>query len=78
MICDNIYKFFVIQIFFYCHKLIIYYIIIKQNCFEKKMAQCKDCKFYKTIDETKGNCFGHEVPATLDSGNCPTNSFQPR
>ncbi len=42
------------------------------------MAQCKDCKFYKPIDETKGDCFGHEVPATLDTEKCPTNSFQPR
>jgi len=42
------------------------------------MTQCKECKFYKTIDETKGDCFGHEVPATLDTGKCPTNSFQPR
>ena len=42
------------------------------------MAQCKDCKFYKPIDDTKGDCFGHEVPATLDSDKCPTNSFQPR
>jgi len=42
------------------------------------MAQCKDCKFYKPIDETKEDCFGHEVPATLDVYNCPAKSFQPR
>lgn len=30
------------------------------------MAQCKDCKHYKPIDETKGDCFGHKVPATLE------------
>lgn len=42
------------------------------------MAQCKDCKFYNPIDETKGDCFGHEVPANTDVSNCPTNSFQPR
>jgi hypothetical protein len=42
------------------------------------MAQCKDCKFYKPIDDKKGDCFGHEVPATLDTENCPTKSFQPR
>lgn len=39
---------------------------------------CRDCKFYKPIDESKGDCFGHEVPATLDTNKCPTNSFQPR
>ena len=42
------------------------------------MAQCKDCKFYKPIDDSKGDCFGHEVPATLDTANCPANAFQPR
>ena len=42
------------------------------------MAQCKDCKFYKPIDDNKGDCFGHEVPATLDVGKCPSNAFQPR
>ena len=42
------------------------------------MAQCKECKFYKPIDDTKGDCFGHEVPATLDTSNCPSNAFQPR
>jgi hypothetical protein len=42
------------------------------------MAQCKECKFYKPIDDLKGDCFGHEVPASLDSNKCPTNSFQPR
>lgn len=42
------------------------------------MAECKDCKYYKPLDDTKGDCFGHEVPAGLDSNNCPTKSFQPR
>jgi len=42
------------------------------------MATCKDCKFYKPIDETKGDCFGHEVPAITNVDNCPTKSFQPR
>ena len=32
---------------------------------------CKDCKFYKSIDKTKGNCFGHEVPADMDVEKCP-------
>ena len=42
------------------------------------MTQCSECKFYKPIDETKGDCFGHEVPATTNVENCPTKSFQPR
>jgi len=59
-------------------QIILYYknLIIKLS--ENKMAQCKECKFYKPIDDSKGDCFGHEVPATLDSNKCPTNSFQPR
>jgi len=40
------------------------------------MPTCKDCKFYKKIDETKGDCFGHEVPANMDVERCPTKSFQ--
>ncbi|MEJ2249648.1 MAG: hypothetical protein P8Y97_08315 [Candidatus Lokiarchaeota archaeon] len=36
------------------------------------MVQCKDCKFYKPVDDTKGDCFGHEVPATTDASSCPT------
>ena len=39
------------------------------------MAQCKECKFYKPVDDAKGDCFGHEVPATLDTNNCPTSKF---
>jgi len=42
------------------------------------MARCKECKFYKRIDDTKGDCFGHEVPANLDANNCPKKAFQPR
>jgi len=42
------------------------------------MSKYKECKFYKTIDNTKGDCFGHEVPANMDSSRCPTKSFQPR
>jgi len=29
----------------------------------EKTPTCKDCKFYKPIDENKGDCFGHEVMA---------------
>ena len=42
------------------------------------MAQCKDCVYYKPIDESKGDCFGHEVPAILEVEKCPTHSFKPR
>jgi len=41
------------------------------------MPTCKDCKFYKAIDEVKGDCFGHEVPADKDVKECPANAFQP-
>jgi hypothetical protein len=39
------------------------------------MATCKDCKHYQEIDETKGNCFGHEVPADKDTNECPAKAF---
>ena len=44
----------------------------------ENMPKCKDCKFYKPIDETKGDCFGHVVPANMDAERCPTKSFQPK
>lgn len=40
------------------------------------MVECKDCKFYKPIDDSKGNCFGHEVAANLNADNC--GDFKPR
>ncbi len=40
------------------------------------MATCKECAFYKEVDETKGDCFGHEVPADRDVTECPTNAFK--
>jgi hypothetical protein len=43
-----------------------------------KMPTCRDCKFYKEIDETKGDCYGHEVPADRDAEECPQNAFQPK
>ena len=42
------------------------------------MPTCKDCKFYEETDDTKGNCFGHEVPADMDTDKCPQKAFQPR
>jgi hypothetical protein len=40
------------------------------------MPTCKDCKFYKKIDATKGDCYGHEVPRNRDSSKCPVKAFQ--
>ena len=42
------------------------------------MAQCKDCKFYQPVDETKGLCFGYEVPANRDADECPQKAFSPK
>ncbi len=42
------------------------------------MTECKECQFYKPIDATKGDCFGHEVPGDLDVSHCPANAFKPR
>jgi hypothetical protein len=42
------------------------------------MPTCKDCKFYKEIDETTGDCFGHEVQADRGASECPANAFQPK
>jgi len=42
------------------------------------MATRKDGEFYKSIDETKGKCFGHEVPADRDTDEYPTKAFQPK
>lgn len=42
------------------------------------MPTCSECKFYRPLDDTKGDCFGHEVPATLDVEKCPQQAFQPR
>ncbi|MFZ5955148.1 MAG: hypothetical protein ACOYT4_01880 [Nanoarchaeota archaeon] len=40
------------------------------------MAKCKNCVYYKRINEQKGDCFGHEVPANADTDKCPTKSFK--
>ncbi|MFH1542025.1 MAG: hypothetical protein ABIE84_02915 [bacterium] len=42
------------------------------------MPKCKDCKFYKQVDDSKGSCFGHEVPAEMDAEKCPQKAFQPK
>ena len=38
---------------------------------------CKDCRYYKLIDETKGNCFEHEVRANTPIELCPVQGFEP-
>jgi len=44
----------------------------------QKRYTCKDCKYYKPVDETKGDCFGHEVPADMPAEQCPAKAFEPR
>ena len=39
---------------------------------------CRDCKFYKPIDDTVGDCFGAEVSGDMDVGNCPEDAHQPK
>jgi len=42
------------------------------------MPTCKDCRFYKPIDDKRGNCFGHIVPRDMPTEKCPKKAFQPR
>ncbi len=42
------------------------------------MKTCKKCKFYEPVDEEKGMCFGHEVPANMPADECPQKAFQPK
>ena len=42
------------------------------------MATCKECKHYEPIDETSGDCFGHQVPAGRDAEECPAKAFERR
>lgn len=42
------------------------------------MPTCKDCKFYRPKGKEKGDCFGHEVPASMDVKKCPAKAFQPK
>ncbi len=41
-----------------------------------QMPMCKDCINYIPMDETKGECFGIEVPATMNANDCPQKAFQ--
>ena len=42
------------------------------------MPVCRDCKFYKPIDDAVGDCFGVEVPGDTDVGNCLADAYQPK
>ncbi len=42
------------------------------------MATCRECKYYKPIDEEKGDCFGVEVSGDMDAEKCPANAFEPK
>ncbi len=42
------------------------------------MATCKECKHYQPVDESQGDCFGHQVPADRDVGQCPASAFEPK
>lgn len=42
------------------------------------VTTCKDCKFFEPIDADKGTCFGHEVPSTRESSQCPMRTFVPK
>jgi hypothetical protein len=42
------------------------------------MPACKECQFYEQVNETKGNCFGHEVSGNNDVKKCPAKAFKPR
>jgi hypothetical protein len=37
---------------------------------------CKDCKYYKPVDEVKGNCFEQEVLAKMPTQLCPVQGFE--
>ena len=44
----------------------------------EKMATCKDCKHYNSVDDETGNCFGVEVKADMDADACPAKAFEPK
>ena len=41
---------------------------------------CRNCKFWTPIEEKEdmGDCFGYEVPGSMDAGQCPQQAFQLR
>ena len=42
------------------------------------MAKCKECKFFESVDENRGRCFGCDVPAEMDVEECPQKAFLPK
>lgn len=42
------------------------------------MPTCKDCRFYKPIDEENDDCFGPVVSGDMDVEKCPLKAFQPK
>ena len=41
--------------------------------------KCKECKYYKPIDNIKGvDCFGREIPSDLENKKCPMQPLQPK
>jgi hypothetical protein len=40
--------------------------------------RCRDCKYYKPIDDEKGDCFGHIVPGDMPAEKCPAKAFVPK
>jgi len=42
------------------------------------MPTCNECEFYKPIDETIGDCFGHEVSGDRPAEECPQKAFKPK
>jgi len=46
--------------------------------FTVEMPTCKECRFYKPVDDSKGDCFGHEAPANMDAEKCLKKAFQPK
>ncbi len=39
---------------------------------------CRDCRYFRPIDEERGDCFGHVVPADMPVELCPAGAFEPR
>ena len=42
------------------------------------MPTCAECMHYKQKTASMGDCFGHEVPGSMDAGKCPAKAFTPR
>ena len=42
------------------------------------MPKCKDCKYFKPLDDKMGDCFGVEISGERDADECPTNAFEPK